>query len=141
MSIRLISLSLISFLGLMAQPAWALGLQLGETKEQLKLKYDVSVTDHTTGRVTITFTMTDEGRLAPINAIDLVVPSQDGTGYVDLSISLATRKEAGKTVARIHIKKEWAERAEIHLKTSAIDGKSEPLTWYYHSIPLTKYLK
>jgi hypothetical protein len=37
--------------------AWALGLQLGETKEQLKLKYDVAAVDHGTGRVTINLTL------------------------------------------------------------------------------------
>jgi hypothetical protein len=34
-----------------------------------------------------------------------------------------------------------AERAEIWLKTSSLDGKREALTWYYHAIPIAEYIK
>ena len=54
--------------------AWAEGLGLGETKQQLKLNYEVSVKDHGTGRVTVTFTLADEGRLKPINSIGALAP-------------------------------------------------------------------
>lgn len=120
--------------------ALALGFQLGESKQQLELKYDVSVYDHDSGRVTIEFTLEDEGRLKPINSIDFHIPSaekHDGGGFKsDLTVSMATSKEGEKRVARIHIRKDWASRAEIHLKTNYLDGKQEPLTWYYHAIPL-----
>jgi hypothetical protein len=36
------------------------------------------------------------------------------------------------------VKREFAERAEIELKTSSLDGKKQALTWYYHAIPLAK---
>ena len=45
-------LSLMAAL-LVANVAWSLGHELSETKEQLKLEYDLSVTDHGTGRVTL----------------------------------------------------------------------------------------
>ncbi|MGI8980264.1 MAG: hypothetical protein ACR2FY_13645 [Pirellulaceae bacterium] len=122
--------------------AWALGLELGETKEQLKLKYDVAVVDHGTGRVTVTLTMADEGRLAPLDrGVGLVIPSKDRSGYVDLSLSLERRKDDGKQVMSVHLTRELAERAKIHLSTDTLDGKQQPLTWYYHSIPIAKYLK
>lgn len=120
---------------------WGLGEQLGETKEQLGLKYDVSWVDHGTGRVTVTLAIVDEGRLKPLDSVDLVIPPQDGTGYVDLSLSLATRDVDGKRLAKVHLKRDLAERAEIHLKTSSLDGKKSPLTWYYHVIPVAEYLK
>ncbi len=127
---------------LTANLAWALGFQLGETKEQLKLKYDVAVTDHGTGRVTVTLMLADEGRIAPLDrGVDLVIPSKDGTGHVDLSLALERRKVDGKQVMSIHMTRELAERGEIHLKTDTLDGKQTPLTWYYHSIPLAGYLK
>jgi len=124
-----------------ADPAWAEGFQLGETKEQLKLKYGVLLTDHGTGRVTVTLTIADEGRLKPLNSVDLGIPSKDGTGYFDLALSLATRKVDGKQVVSVHLKRELAERAEFDLKTSTLDGKQEALTWYYHKIPIAEYLK
>jgi hypothetical protein len=39
------------------------------------------------------------------------------------------------------LKRELAERAEIQLKTSSLDGKQQALTWYYHVIPIAEYLK
>src|ERR1700683_4103948 len=36
---------------------------LRETKDQLKLKYEVAVEEHGSGRVTVVFTLADEGRL------------------------------------------------------------------------------
>jgi hypothetical protein len=127
---------------LSANLAWALGLELGESKEQLKLKYDVAVVDHGTGRVTITLTIADEGRLAPLDrGVELLIPSKEGTGYVDLSVSLNRRKVDGKQVVSVHLTKELAERAAIQLNTDTLDGKVAPLTWYYHSIPIARYLK
>lgn len=121
--------------------AWALGLGLGETKEQLKLKYDVSVTDHGTGRATIRLTIADQGRLKPLSSVDLVIPSKDGTGFVDLSLPIAMKEVGANQVAYIHLKRELAERAEVQLKTSSLDGKQQALTWYYHEIPLANYMK
>jgi hypothetical protein len=107
--------------------AWAEGFGLGETKEQLKLKYDVSLKDHGTGRVTVIVTIVDEGKLKPLDSVDLVIRSKDETRFVDLSLSLATRKFDGKLLARVHLKRELAERAEIQLRTSSLDGKKEEL--------------
>jgi hypothetical protein len=37
--------------------AWGIGFYLGETKEELKLEYDVVVHDHGDERVTVEFTL------------------------------------------------------------------------------------
>ena len=62
--------------------------------------------------VTITFTLADEGRLKPLDSVDLSIPSKDkhksGGFMSDLSLSLATRKVDGKQVASVHLKKELA---------------------------------
>jgi len=42
-------------------------------------------------------------------------------------------------VARVHVKKELVEGAEIYLKTSHLDGKQLVET-YYHTIPFAKYM-
>jgi hypothetical protein len=141
---RRFAAALLAVAALAAQTAWGEGLGLGESKEQLKLQYDVSVYDHHTDRVTVTLTIADEGRLKPLRSVDLHLPSQDkhadGRGYMsDLTASLATTQENGKTVVRVHLKKEWAERAQCELKTGTLDGKPEPLTWYYYVIPIAKY--
>src|SRR5688572_17883158 len=112
---RLLSVALAAAL-LAAGAAWALGFQLGETKEQLKLDYNVEVADHGTGRVTVTLTIADPGRLKPLTSVDLMIPSQDKSGYVDLTLPIGLRQEGGKSVARVHLKRDLAERAEIHLK-------------------------
>ena len=124
-----------------AQPAWALGFKLSESKEQLELKYDIKAVDHGTGRVSLDLTITDEGKLLPIDSVDLLIPGNDGSGAVDFSVSLATSTEDGKRTARVHLKKELAERAEFHLKTWSLAGKKELNTWYYYAIPFADYLK
>lgn len=103
-------------------------------------RYDVSVYDHDTGRVTINFTLLDTGRLTLITSVDLHVASNeehDGGGFkFDITMSMALRKDGANQIGRVQIRKDWAERAEIHIKTAQIDGKQEPLTWHYHAIPL-----
>ena len=49
----------VAGLGLMADRAWGLGEILGETKEQLKLQYDLVVHDHGNGRATVEFTLAE----------------------------------------------------------------------------------
>ena len=140
-SLVLSSLALAATL-LSANAAWALGFELSETKEQLGLKYDVAVTDHGTGRVTVMLTIADEGRLAPLSrGVNFVIPSKDGTGYVDLAFNMERRKVDGKQVMSVQLQRELAERAKIQLQTDTLDGKPLALTWYYHAIPVKEYLK
>ena len=146
----------LSVLGLIAAAllctagtAWGIGFILGQSKEELKLKYDVTVQDHGTGRVTIVFTLVDEGRLKPLDEIQLVIPGQeknaDGGHWMDLVVSIDMAKadakaDGGKRVGRVHIRKELAERAEIQLNTHTMDGKTDPMTRLHHVIPLIKHM-
>ena len=87
---------IVAVIVLPAGLAWAVSFQLGETKEQLKLKYDVSVTDHGTGRVTVVLSIADHGRLKPLDSVDLVISSKEqikngGTGRPALSLHLSVR--------------------------------------------------
>ena len=119
-----------------------MGFELSETKEQLGLKYDVAVTDHGTGRVTVMLTIADEGRLTLLSrGVNFVIPSKDGTGYVDLAFNMERRKVDGKQVMSVQLQRELAERAKIQLQTDKLDGKPLALTWYYHAIPVKDYLK
>lgn len=142
MGFRNVCLAGLTFVAciLAANGAWAIGFELGETKEELKLKYEVKASDHKTGRVTVTLTLEDEGRLGPLDSIDLQIADAAGPGYVDLSISLAVRKVDGKQVVTVHLLRSLAERASLQLRTHSLDGKKQGLTWYYHAIPLEPYL-
>jgi hypothetical protein len=124
----------------------AISFGLGESKAELGLKYDVAVTDHGTGRVTIVFTIEDAGRLAPLDYVRLAIPSREedaGGGHgMDLSVSIEMRRtDEGRHVGRVHILKEWAERTELWLNTHTMDGKADPLTGLYHVIRIADYLK
>ncbi|MGB0578827.1 MAG: hypothetical protein ACPGVU_03900 [Limisphaerales bacterium] len=126
---------------LCATNAFALGEELGQSKEELKLDYTLSVTEHKTGRITVVFRLEDEGRLKPLSSVDLSIPSDDGTGYFHLVTALKLQAEGDAKVARIHIHRDWTKNANITLKTSHLDGKSSLRTWYYHVVPISKFLK
>ncbi|HEV2293645.1 MAG TPA: hypothetical protein VGR35_07305 [Tepidisphaeraceae bacterium] len=134
-----------------ADRAWGVGFTLGQTKEQLQLKYDVAVEHHAfdergTGRVTVELTLADEGRLKPLDAVQLVIPgkekNKDGSYWMDLVVSIDMVKvDDGNRVGRVHILRELAERAEIQFNTHTMDGKTDPLTRLHHVIPIAAYLQ
>lgn len=136
---------LFSFLGLMltVQDAWAIEFGIGQSKEELGLKYELSVVDHGTGRVTIVLDIADAGKLKPINSISLYIPAEGKTGRPDLLVSLATRTVDGKLQVSAHMKKELAERAQLQLKTTSDPrtGKPTPLTGYYFTIHVDEFIK
>lgn len=142
---RKLSASVCVVVALSGTLVWALGFELGESKKQLKLEYDVAVTDHGTGRVTAVLTIKNQGRLTPLTSVDLHIPGKqknaDGGSYADLVVSVALQESDGKQVARVHLLKELAVRAEFQLKTRHLDGKEQPLTWFYHRISLADHLK
>ncbi|WP_339731535.1 hypothetical protein [uncultured Gimesia sp.] len=145
MSARKRALSSLTFFGLLLSVtvAWAIGFEIGQSKEELELKYEISVVDHGTGRVTVNLVIADEGKLKPLDSVDLVISSEDGTTRPDLSVSLATRKEDGKLRVRAHMKKELAERAQLQLKTGTNPrtGKPALLAWFYYPISVAELIK
>lgn len=135
------SLIVLLVVSCVAPLAWAIGEQLSESKDELRLKYDLDLTDHQSGRVTVTLTIHDQGRLKPLDSIELLIPGEDKTGYVDLSVSLAVQEIEGRQRVRVHLKKELAERAEIQLRTHTLDGNESLRTWYFHTIPLRDHIR
>lgn len=133
----------IALVALLVMPGLARGMGeiLGQPKEELKLKYDVSVYDNQKGRVTITLTIADAGRLKPLDAVELMVPGTEkepngGHGF-DLAVPLQVTKDAqGKQVARFQITRELASRAELWLTTSTMDGKRTLMERYHYIIPV-----
>ena len=142
--IKSLLLAMLGTLVIPASVAMALGFMLSESKEELGLEYEVSVYDHDTGRVTVEFTLEDEGRLKPISSVEFDIPStekHDNGGFKsDLTMSMVLREKGENQVGRVHIRKDWAERAEIRIITGHLDGKQQLATWYYHSIPLKELI-
>jgi len=134
-------LTTLVVMALAAKTVCALGFELGESKEQLKLKYTVAAQTQEAGGVSLTLTLEDEGRVAPLTAVNLMVPRASGDGFYDLVVPLDRRKVNGKETVTMQLTKDLAQRGSVNLQTSTLDGKTLGLTWYYHSIPLAKYLK
>jgi hypothetical protein len=115
-----------------------------QTKEDLKLEYDVSVHDLGDGQVAVTFTLADEGRLKPLYAVELNIPGQEKDEHgspADLAVSLDMRKNAdGARAARFELRKDLAERAAIWLTTMSFDGRRLVSTRYHHVIPVANYM-
>src|SRR5690349_7065440 len=91
-----------------AGSAWGIGEILGESKEQLRLAYDVAAEQHASGRVTVVFTLADEGRLRPLDEVQLVVPAKaknaDGSYWMDLVVPIdMVKAEGGRRVGRVHL--------------------------------------
>ena len=94
----------------------------------------------------VELTLADEGRLKPLDDVQLVVqrrePFKDGGYGADLVLSLDLKPtQDGKRVGRVQIIREWAERAEIQLNTHTFDGKLDPRTRLHHVIAIGKHLK
>lgn len=133
---------------MVAQAVSAAGVILSETKEQLKLQYDVAI-DQRASQVAVTFTLADEGRLKPITGVYLCIPTEkaekNGGRYADLYVPLAMTTVAGKQVVNFELTEEWARRAEIQLITLTLEGKQaapgqRTSPSYLYSMPLAKYL-
>ena len=131
---------------LMSDRSWAIRYELPPSKDEWKLAYDVAVHDADQDKVTVVFTLADEGRLKPIYSIDLVAfsqrtDSQGGRAYdVKTPIELKPTPD-GKRVGQVQIPKKFAGRAKIRIITLTLDGKRQPSGGVFYDIPLAKYLK
>lgn len=125
---------------------WAIRQGLGPSKDDWKLKYDVAVSEADGDKLTVVFTLADEGRLKPIYSIDLVAFSrqtdnQGGRSYdVMVPIELKPTQD-GKRAGEVQIRKEFVDRAKIRIITLTVDGKRQPSGGAFFDIPIAKYLK
>lgn len=143
-------LALFAFAGvtLAGNVAPAEGLRLADTKEQLRLNYDVSVVDHGDRHLAVVVRIADAGRLKPLTGVDLVIRMSPVSGSrnndVELCAPLAiSSKDNGAIEARVDLVEGLVARAEMCLKSPNLDGVHETrsLKWYYHAIPLVEYIK
>src|ERR1700730_2084561 len=73
----------VTIVVLMSDQSWAIREKLGPSKDEWGLKYDVAVRDADGDKVTVVFTLADEGRLKPFYSLDLVafsIPKDSRSG-------------------------------------------------------------
>ncbi len=135
----------VAAIALMSGRSWAIYYWLGPSKDEWKLKYDVAVQDADGDKLTVVFTLADEGRLKPIYSIDLVAFSkqtdnQGGRSY-DVKVPIELKPtEDGKRTGQVQIRKEFVDRAKIRIITLTVDGKRQLSGGAYYDIPIAKYL-
>jgi hypothetical protein len=149
MSIRLSRLAtgmlVVAAIVVMSGRCWAIRNGLDPSKDEWGLKYDVTVSDADGDKLTVVFTLADEGRLKPFYSIDLVAFSkqtdnQGGRSYdVMVPIELKTTTD-GKRTGQVQIRKEFADRAKIRIITLMVDGKRQPSGGAFYDIPIGKHL-
>ena len=132
MSIRLSrfwhSMFAIAALLLLSDHAWAIYDGLGPSKDDWGMQYDVELNPADDGKLTVVFTIADEGRLKPFYSADVVAFSKqaDNQGRraydVKASIPLQTTTD-GSAQGQVQIPKESADRAMIRILTLTVDGK------------------
>ena len=121
--------------------AWAAGIPLMETKEQLGLAYELSAPAKD-GSVTVTLTVTDFGKLEPLQAVILAIPGgpKDG-GRFDVYLPMATKCEGGKLTAWAQLSRELAERATVQLVPENPPDGGQVYGWVFHPIPVREHIK
>jgi hypothetical protein len=147
MSIRLSLVAtgvlVVAAMALLPGLCWAVYYQLGPSKDEWGLKYDVAVSDVDGDKATVVFTLADEGRLKPFYSIEVVAfsrpDSQGGRSYdVKAPIELKPTKD-GKRIGQVQIRKRFANHATIRILTLTVNGQQQGSAAYY-DIPLQKYL-
>jgi hypothetical protein len=148
MSIRLsrvtTAILVVAAMVLMSGRCWAIYYGLGPSKDEWGLKYDVAVQDADGDKLTVEFTLADEGRLKPIYSASVVAlsnPNRDGgqTHLVNARIDLKSTKD-GRRAGQVQIRKELVGRAQIRILTLMVDGKRQTAGAAYYDIPLKKFL-
>ena len=131
---------------LMADRSWAIRQGLPPSKDEWKMKYDVEVHDADGDKVTVVFTIADEGRLKPFYSVDLVAFSkqtdgQGGRSYdANVPIKLEPTKD-GKRTGQAQIRKDLLDRAKIRIISLTVDGKRQPSGGVFWDIPIIKHWK
>ena len=126
---------------------WAHWFELGQSKQEWGLKYDGEVTAADGDKLTVCFTIDNQGRLKPIHSVFVMAfsnPDRTGKQLVKTPITMKPTED-GKLTGQVEVGKEFADRAVIRIFTLTVDGRSQmsgPTAGArYYDIPLKKLLK
>ncbi len=128
-----------------AGKCWATFFDLGPSKNEWGLKYDVRVSPAEGNHLNVEFTLEDEGRLKPIYSITLIAlskqtDSRGGHSY-DVNQQVQFKPTAdGKRAGAVQIGKEFADRAYFRVLTQTFDGKWQSAGAVYYKIALARFL-
>jgi hypothetical protein len=129
---------------LMAGRAWAVYWDLGPSKDEWKLKYDVAVSAAEGDKLNVVFTLADAGRLKPIYSVTVVAFSEPDSGggrtYVVKAPIELKKTTDGKPAGQVQIPQKFADRAMIRILTLTFDGQRQTSGARYYDIPLKKFL-
>jgi hypothetical protein len=147
MSNRLLRLAtaVVAVILLTSGRSWAIYNVLGPSKDEWGLKYDVEVNSADGDTATVIFTLADEGRLKPVESIELFAfsketDSQGGHGYdVKAPIVLKTTKD-GRRVGQVQIRKEFLDRAQLRMLSRMFDGQPQSSGFACYEIPVSRFL-
>jgi hypothetical protein len=127
-----------------AGSAGAVHWDLGPSKDDWKMKYDVAVSAADADKLNVVFTLSDAGRLAPIYSATVVVFSPvefDGGSTYELKapIKFEITKDGG-AIGKVQFDRRFGNRAKIRILTLHVDGKKHTDGARYYDIPLKKFL-
>lgn len=132
---------------LLTSHCWAHWYRLGPSKDEWGLKYDGKVEAADGDKLSVHFTIADQGRLKPIHSVFVMAfsnPDRTGQQLVKTPIKMEPTKE-GKLTGQTEVENKFANRAMIRIFTLTVDGQSQmagPTAGArYFDIPLKKFLE
>jgi hypothetical protein len=138
-------LLVVAAMVVMSGRSWAIRYGLGPSKNEWRMKYEVDVKEAGDDKLTVVFTVADEGRLKPFYSIDLVAFSKqtDGQGgrTYDVMVPIELKPTGdGKRAGEVQIRKDVLDRATIRIITLTVDGKRQPSGGAFYDIPIKKFV-
>lgn len=135
----------VAAVALIARTSWAIYEQLGPSNDEWKLKYDVEVNAAGSDRLSVAFTLADEGRLKPIHSITVIAfskPNSNGSRTYDLKAPIELKPTSdGKRAGQVQIPKEFGDRAIIRFLATMVDGRRrQGASAAYYDVPLSKFM-
>jgi hypothetical protein len=129
---------------LMSGRSWAIYYELGPSKDEWGLKYDGNVTATNDGKLNVSFTLADQGRLKPIHSVHVFAlshPNRDGSRTYLLKAPMAMKPANGKLTGEVQIGRELADLAVVRIFSYTVDGQPQKQGVRYYDIPLRKFVK
>ena len=129
----------------MSSRSWAVYYELGPSNDEWGLKYAGNVTATNDGKLNVSFTLADEGRLKPIHSVHifaLTPPRPDGSRAYLLKAPMPMKPTAdGKMAGKLQIGGHLANLAVVRIFSYTVDGQPQRQGVRYYDIPLAKLVK
>jgi hypothetical protein len=143
---RLATGALFAVVALVAGTSWAIYEELGPSKDDWKMKYEIQVTPAGGNALSVAFTLADEGRLKPVHSVTVIVfsePDRSGARRYELKEKIELKPTSdGTRAGQVQIHKDFAERAVVRVLATRVDGRPrQGASAAYYDIPLKKFMR